>query len=212
MNRAVFIERALRQIYGGFPTDDSTITTNLVNTWLEDAAAVAAKQNYKDNLTIDGINYVNNSFYTTFKGLSVTKDENFLWKIELPSIPLGIGTSEGISTLVFKDPSNNQISYPGVWLSQNQVSYQRGMRSIPNKVLIYSEGKYVYALSTLALSAFTATATMISAGDSTDLNSELNVPSDYFPVMVEYIKQQLMFERSVPVDGANDGRDAIKDA
>lgn len=53
---------------------------------------------------------------------------------------------------------------------------------------------------------------MISAGDSTDLNSELNVPSDYFPVMVEYIKQQLMFERSVPVDGANDGRDAIKDA
>jgi len=210
--RKVFIERALRQIYGGFPTDDSQITTNLVNSWLEDATAIAAKQNYKDNISIDGITFVNNSFYTTFKGLAVTKDENFLWKTELPHLPLGIGTSDGLSTLVFKDAATGQISYPGVWLSQNQLSYQRGMRAIPNKVLVYSEGKYVYALSTIILSDYTASVTMISAGYSTDLDSELNVPSDYFPVMVEYIKQQLMFERSVPVDGANDGRDAIKDA
>ncbi len=210
MTRKVFIERTLRQIYNGQPSDDASITYGLVNTWLQDATALAAKTNYKENIAIDGISYTNNSFYITFKGLPVTKDENFLWKVELPSIPLGMGTSEGVSTLTFKDAATNQISYPGVWLSQNQVSFQRGMRSIPNKVLVYSEGKYVYALSTILLSQYTANITMISAGDSTDLNSELNVPADYFPIMVQYIQQQLLLERNQPVDVTNDGLNAVR--
>jgi hypothetical protein len=48
---------------------------------------------------------------------------------------------------------------------------------------------------------------MVSGGDSTDLNSELNVSPDYFPVMVQYIREQLMFERSIPQDTDNDGQD-----
>ncbi len=209
MKRIEFIERTLRQIYGGPPSDDSTITNNLVNFWLIDATAIAAKQNYKDNIAIDGINFVNNSFYTTFKGLAITKDENFLWKVELPSIPLGIGTSMGVSTFMFKD-STGKISYPGIWLSRNQKSYARGMRAIPNKVIIYSEGQYVYAMSEIQLSQYTASATMISAGDETNLDSELNVPSDYFPVIVQYIQQQLLLERAQPVDTQSDGLDAIR--
>ena len=51
---------------------------------------------------------------------------------------------------------------------------------------------------------------MISGGDSTDLDSTLNVPSDYLPVMNEYIKNQLVFERQMPLDVQNDGVDAIK--
>lgn len=207
MTRRTFIERTLRQIYGGFPSDDSQITDNLVNTWVIDGTALAAKQNYKDNIAIDGINFVNNSFYTTFKGLAVTKDENFLWKVELPSIPLGIGTSMGISTLVFKD-SGGKISYPGIWLSQNQRSYAKGMRQIPNKVIIYSEGQYVYAMSEIQLSQYTASATMISAGDETNLDSELNVPADYFPTIVGYIQQQLLLQKAQPIDVQNDGLDA----
>lgn len=209
MIRKTYIELIRRQIYGGPPSDDATITINLVNKWLDIAIANAAKTNYKENIAIDGISYVNNSFYTTFKGISVTKDENFLWKIALPQIPLGIGQNEGIETLVFKDDTG-LISYPVVWMTQNQKSYQRGMREIPNKVLAYQEGIYVYALSTLLLSAYTATVTMVSGGTSTDLTSTITVPDDYFPLIVEYLKQQLMFERSVPVDSENDGLDAIK--
>ena len=207
MTRNFFIERVRRQIYGGMPSDDAEITIGLVNSWLNDAIALAAKQNYKENIAVDGISYVNNSFYTTFKDIAVTKDEQFLWKVALPQIPLGIGTSEGVSTLVFKDAATNQTSYSVVWLSENQRSYQRGMRAIPNKVLAYSQGGFVYALSTLLLSDYTATVTMISGGLSTDLTSTVNIPDDYIPVIVEYIKQQLMFERGVPIDDVNDGRD-----
>lgn len=207
--RRVYIEMIRRQIYGGMPTADATITVNLVNKWLDIAIAAAAKQNYRDNVAIDGINFVNNSFYTTFKNLSVTKDEQFLWKVELPQLPLGIGTSEGISTLTFKDSDTAQISYPVVWLSENQRSFYRGMRQIPNKVLAYSQGEYVYAISTIQLSQYTATVTMISGGTSSDLGSTVNVPDDYFPLIVEFMKAQLMFERQAPVDTANDGLDAI---
>jgi hypothetical protein len=210
LTRATFIERVRRQIYGGQPSDDASITVGLVNNYLNDAIAVAAKANYKENIAIDGINFVNNSFYTTYKSLSVTADEQFLWKITLPEIPIGIGENFGCETLIFKDSSSNQLSYPVVFISQNQRSYARSMRPIPNIVLAYLEGQFVYVQSTIILSAYTAQATMISGGDSTNLQSTLNVPPDYFPVMMQYLQSQLLLEKAQPVDSANDGLDAIK--
>ena len=50
MTRNIFIERILRQIYNGQPSDDSSITYNLVNQWLNDAIGLAAKKNYTDDL------------------------------------------------------------------------------------------------------------------------------------------------------------------
>lgn len=209
MTRRVWIERCLRQIYNGPINDEATITVNLVNVWLQTAIGIAAKANYKDALAIDGIGYVNNSFYTTYRGISITADEQFTWKVEVPEIPLGVGNTEGISQLVLKD-SGGQQTLPVVLISENQRTFYRSMRPIPNKVLGYPEGKFVYVVSTLILTPYTASITMISGGDSTNLDSVLNVPSDYDPIMIDYVKQQLMFERGVPIDATNDGLDAIK--
>lgn len=210
MKRRVFIERIRRLIYNGQPSDDATITVGLVNNYLNDAIAFAAKTNYKDNAQLDGIAYVNNSFYTTFKNLSVSFDEQFVWKITLPQIPIGIGATEGISTLVFKDSSSRQLSYPVIWLSESQRSFAKGMRTIPNKLLAYPQGDSIFVESTILLSQYTAQATMISGGDSTDLDSTINVPPDYFPMMQQYIVQQLLLEHSQLVDATNDGLDATK--
>jgi len=68
---------------------------------------------------LDGISYVNNSFYTTYKAIAITPDEQFTWKVTLPQIPVGIGANEGISTLIIKD-TNGQLSLPCVPLSENQ--------------------------------------------------------------------------------------------
>lgn len=209
MTRRAYLERILRLIYGDQPSDDSNITVNLVNNWLSDAVAIAAKQNYKENIAIEGISYVNNSFYTIFKSLAIEVDEQFVWKITLPQIPVGLGSVDGISTVQIKDNSSPQISYPVVLMSQNERSFHRGMRTIPNKVLGYPQGEFVYIESTLILNQFTAQVTMVSGGDSTDLDSTLNVPPDYFDTMTNYIKQQLMFQRMAPVDTVNDGTDAI---
>lgn len=210
MNRRTYIELIRRQIYGSQPSADAEITVGLVNKWLDIAIAAAAQQNYKGNIALEGISYVNNGFYTTFKDIAVTKDENFLWKIALPQIPVGIGENDGVPILVFKDAANNQLSQNVVWLTQNQRSFNSGRRQIPNKLLAYQEADYIYILSTITLSQYTASVTMISGGTSTDLTSTINVPPDYFTVIVDYMKTQLMFQRQMPQDVQNDGLDAIK--
>lgn len=202
--RIEFIERAIRQIYGDMPTDASSITKNLVNSWLNDAISLAARKNWMDNLQIDQIAYVNNSFYTTFKNLAVNDaGELFLYQITLPDIPPGIGKNEGVSVLQFVD-SNGNVSDPAIPLSQNQIGYAGNMRPIPNKILYYPEGTFLYAISTLQLLNYTAKIKMVSGGDKNDLNSVLNVPSDYFQIMVDYIKMQLSFERAQLKELVND--------
>lgn len=205
--RRIYIERALRQIYNGFPPQDSNITVNLVSTWLPDAIANAARKNYVDNYTLEGINFVNNGFYCQFSSLQITKVEQNLYRFTLPEIPVGLGYSEGVATVQFVD-AQGIVSRTGVPLSTNQTTYMGNMRPIPNKTLYYTEGKYCYVQSVIGLTIYTAKVRIISGGDSTDLDSELNVPPDYFDLMTEYIKKQLISERLMPIDQISDGVDA----
>ncbi len=209
-SRKAYIELIRRQIYGDQPSNDANITIGLCNYWLNYAAAFAAKQNSKENLSLDGVNYINNSFYSTFKGIAITQDEQFLWRLTLPQIPLGVGNTDGISQVIIKDAATNQRSYPVVLMSQNQLSFQKGMMEIPNKLLGYSEGKYIYVLSTILLSEYTASITMVSSGDGTDLTSTVNIPDDYFPIIVQFMREQLMFQRTTPQDVTNDGADVVQ--
>lgn len=208
MTRRNFIEQILRQLYNGQPTNDANITPSLVNQYLSQGIGVAAKNSYKENYQIEGIGFVNNSFYTTFKGIAIYQDENNLYKFNLPEIPVGIGSNEGISRLVYKD-SNSSVSYPAVMLTESQVAIQRQMRQIPNKILSYYEGGYGYAITSILMNNYTASVTMISGGDSTDLDSILNVPPDFIPVIVEYIKAQLSFEKAQKQDVSNDGATTV---
>jgi hypothetical protein len=206
MTRKHFIERIRREIYGEMPRDDASITEGLVNNLLNDAIAVAAKTNYSDSIRMGDIGHVNNSFYIKFKNIAVTQSENFLWKVQLPQIPVGIGANEGVSVLTFKG-ADGVLSQNCVPLTQNQVTFIENVRKPQNKILYYSEGDSLYVFSTIVLSAYTANVTMVSGGDSTDLNSTLNVPPDYYPIMQEYLLKQLSFEQSRVRDVTEDGLD-----
>lgn len=205
MTRQQLIEQILRDVYGGQPTDDAAITPNLVNQLINQGIGVAVKQNYKDAIQLDGIGYINNSFYATFKGLNVTQDENFLWKVELPQIPIAIGQNEGVSNLILKDPTDKTVGINLIPLSMNQRAYASSMKSIPFSTLYYVEGKYAYILSSLTLSKYKASVTMISGGNSNDLSSTLNVPDDYIPIIVGFVVQALLNQRKMPQDQTNDG-------
>lgn len=207
ISRRAYIERFRRLIYNGQPSDDASISINLVNYYLGDALATAAKTNYKENLAIDGIRYVNNSFYTVFKGLAIVSDDQFMWKVTLPEIPVGLGSMDSISTVVVKDNTSAQLSFPVVLLSQNEKGISRSLRTIPNKLLGFPQGKYIYLQSTLILSDYTVNVTMVSGGDSTDLDSDLNVPPDYLPIMDDFLTKKLLLEKAQPLDAQNDGQD-----
>jgi len=205
MTRNALIERVLRQIYNGQPSDDSNITYNLVNQWLNDAIGLAAKKNYTDNIQIDGISYVNNSFYTSFNGLDISNVTPTTYKINLPMIPYALGKDEGIATLQFV--ASGKESQTAIPLSINQVGYQEQLRPIQNKLLYWIEGKNIFVKTSILLSTYKANLRMVSGGDSTDLTSTLIVPDDYIPHIIEYIKGQLAFEKSRPIDTSNDGVD-----
>jgi hypothetical protein len=205
MTRNIFIERILRQIYNGQPSDDSSITYNLVNQWLNDAIGLAVKKNYTDGIQMDGVAYVNNSFYTSFNDINIESVDFTTYVIDLPIIPYALGRNEGVAMLQFT--GEGKTSQTAIPLSMNQVAYIESLRPIQNKILYWIEGKNIYIKSSILLSAYKANLRMISGGDSSDLNSTLIIPDDYVPIIVEYIKGQLAFERSRPIDTSNDGVD-----
>ena len=207
MTRNIFIERILRQIYDGQPSDDSSITYNLVNQWLNDAIGLAVKKNYTDSIQMDGVAYINNSFYTTFADLAINNVDFTTYMIDLPIIPYALGRNEGVAMLQFT--GEGKTSQTAIPLSMNQVAYIESLRPIQNKILYWIEGKNIYVKSSILLSAYKANLRMISGGDSSDLNSTLIIPDDYVPIIVEYIKGQLAFERSRPIDASNDGVDSV---
>lgn len=208
MTRSEFIERHRVQIYGGWPTDDAEITDELVNSYMSDAIGLAAKTCWKESIQLDGVAYLNNSFYSTFSGIAIVSDDtdNLCYKLTLPQIPVGIGRNEGLAEIRFKD-SNGVTSFPGIPVSMNEWGYVDSVRPIPNKILVLPEGSLVRIKTSILLTNYSATVKMASGGDATDLSSTLNVPPDYFPIMVEYIRQQLMFERAITPDSSNDGAD-----
>ena len=81
------------------------------------------------------------------------------------------------------------------------------MRPIPNVILFYPEGTFLYALSTIILSNYTATVGMISGGNDLDLSSTLNVPDDFISIITDYCAKMLIMQRNMPQDQTADGVD-----
>lgn len=209
MVRGAYLEMILMQIYGEKPTDDAEITFNLVNLYLNQAIGVAAKACYKEAIQLDGVAYVNNGFYSTFSGLVISSDDtdNLCYKLTLPEIPTGIGRNEGMAELRIKD-TNGFTSLPVITVSISEWGYADSMRPIPNKILGLQEGNLVRMKTSLILTGFTGTAKLISGGVPSELNSELIVPPDFFPIITQYIREQLILERSIVPDLQNDGQDS----
>ena len=205
MTRRYFIEQVLRQVYGGQPNDDAAITEGLVNSYLNEAIGFVARKNYTDNYTLDGVAYLNNSFYTTYKNLDITQEENYLFKFTLPQLPVGVGRNEGVASVQLKDGQDS--SKEVVILSMNEVSYLTSARPIQNRIVGWNEGDVFYLKSTIPLYDYTAKVRVVSGGDSADLDSKINVPDDYIPQIREYVVKQLIFERGQKKDAANDGTD-----
>lgn len=192
------------QVVGGVPSDDTDITLDLVASYLPDALAAAAKANYIESVRLDGVAYVNSGFYWTFSDLPITKDnsDDFLYELTLPHIPVGVGRNEGVATLQFK--KNNHTSYTAIPLSINQVGYRTSLRKSSNKIYYWPEGQKLKIETPILLNQYTGTVRMISGGIG-DLDSEINVPQDYFPQIAEYVSKNLILERNQPQDTANDG-------
>jgi hypothetical protein len=205
LTRRAVIERIRRLVYGEQPQDDASITDNLVNNYLNDAIGLVAKNNYVESIKLDGIAYVNNAFYTSFKGISIVQDSPNVYTFQLPEYPVGVGDNEGVASVILKD-ANGNLSFDLVPLTISQVSYTRSIRPIQNKICYWYENSQVFISTSVPLFNYTANVRMISGGDSSNLDSKLNIPPDYLQTIIEYAAKYLTIERNTPQDLTNDGR------
>jgi len=207
MTRKVLIEQIRRMYYGGVPNDDANLTENEVNQYISQAIAYIAKVNYTDNIKLDGIESISDAFYTTFKNLTVTKDNDTgYYYTTLPQPPVGLSRGYGISTVTF--PVSTGLAKAPTPVSPREVDYIEQIKLPPSKIFYWVEGKTLWFKSYVNLVTKTPIVRMISTENS-DLTAELNVPGEYISDIINWIMQQLRMRKGIPEDTTNDGLDKV---
>lgn len=205
MTRRVLIEQIRRLYYGGTPSDDANLTENEVNTYINQAIAYFAKVNYSDAINLDGVETVGDAFYSTFKNLAITKDNDTgYYSATLPHPPLGLARGYGISTVTF--PVSTGLAKAPTPISPREVDYIEQIKLPPSKIFYWSEGNKLWFKSYTNLVGRFAIVRMISAENS-DKTAELNVPAEYISDIINWIMNQLRVRKGMPEDTTNDGLD-----
>lgn len=206
MTRKVLIEQIRRMYHGGIPSDDSNLTENEVNNYINESIAYVAKINYTDSIKLDGVETVSDAFYSTFKNLALTLDtDTGYWYAVLPHPPLGLSRGYGISTVTF--PVITGMAKAPVAISPREIDLMDNMKKPPSKIFYWAEGDKLYFKSPYYnLNGKTPIVRMVSHENS-DLSSELNVPGEYIADMITWIMGQLNIRKQMPEDTTNDGLD-----
>lgn len=206
MTRKVLIEQIRRMYYGGIPSDDSNLTENEVNNYINQAIAYVAKINYTDSIKLDGVETVSDAFYSTFKNLALILDtDTGYWYATLPHPPLGLSRGYGIATVTF--PVLTGLAKAPIPISPREVDLMDNMKKPPSKIFYWSEGDRLYFKSPYYnLNGKTPIVRMVSHENS-DLSAELNVPGEYIADMITWIMGQLNVRKQMPEDLTNDGVD-----
>ena len=205
MTRKVLIEQIRRLYYGGIPSDDSNLTENEVNIYINQAIAYFAKQNYTESINLDGIENVNDAFYATFKGLTITKDNDTgYYSATLPHPPVGLSRGYGISTVTF--PVSTGLSKAPIPISPRELDYVDKITTPPSKIFYWAEGNKMRFKSYTNLNGKTASVRMI-ANAQTTLTDEMNLPDDLYPFVMDYILKVLNSRKATQPDIMNDNID-----
>jgi len=205
MTRKVLIEQIRRMLYGGVPNDDASVSEKEINVYVNEALAYMAKINYADSIKLDGIETVNDVFYSTFKGLSITRDtDTGYYSLDLPQVPLGLARGYGISTVTF--PSSTGLAKALIPISVRELDYMDNLKQPPSKIFYWPEGKKLWFKSYTNLVGKLAIVRMVST-EGNDLEAEMNVPQEYITDMINLVLNQLKIRKATPEDIVNDGVD-----
>lgn len=201
--RRQYLETIQRLILGGFPSDDTELTINLINQHLNAAIGYAAQTNYNQGIKIDGVESVADAFYAKFTGITITKDGTTGWyNATLPQQPAGVGAGWDISTFMITTGSGAKIfAHP---ITAEEIEFLYNSKSPCNEVFYWVDGVTASLHSCKDLTKYKATVRMIST-QSSNFDSPLTVPDAYLPVVTEYITKILGIQTQRPIDISSDG-------
>ena len=201
--RRQILETIQRLMLGGFASDDTELTQNLINQHLNAAIGYAAKTNYKEEIQLNGIENVSDAFYSSFRGIAISKDDDTGWyTATLPQQPAGIGAGWDISTFFITTGSGMKLM--GHPITAREVEYLYRGKLPCDEVFYWIDGDKANMHSCQDLSKYKLSIRMIST-QSTDMDASINLPDGYLPVVIEYITKTLGIQVQRPIDISSDG-------
>lgn len=205
MTRAELIAQIRRMYYGGIPAEEASLREKEVNLYINQAIAQVAKENYVDYIKMDGIENVDDAFYTTFKNFSISKDNDTgYYYTTLPHPPLGLSRGYGIADVTF--PVSTGLAKNPIPISPRELDYVDMVKTPPSKIFFWCEGDKLYFKSYINLVGKSPIVRMIS-NENSDLTAELNVPAEYIPNMINWIISQLNIRKQMSGDLIREGVD-----
>jgi hypothetical protein len=197
------------RLAGGMPSDDFAVTLNEINLWLDHAIAASAMKNYADGVQIDGIEFVGDAYYTTFKDLVLSQDSiSLYYKTTIPAPPVSVPRGYDISSAyIQKGVGIGGFNKPMIRVTPQALDFYNDLPKPKNSVEYWTEGMTMYVTTTTStlLNGAKVAVRMIGSAGSRLLTDEALVPNDAIPFIVDYVFKYFMPTDSAPKDTMNDG-------
>jgi hypothetical protein len=202
--RRVLIELVQRQLSGGMISQDSDLSTGLINQYINSAVGYAAKAQYKEEIQLNGIENIADAFYSEFTGITITKDAvSGQYRATLPQQPVGIGVGWDISDFMLIAGSGAKIFASPI--SPREVHFLYELGTGCDEVYFWVNGLIASLHACSDITKYKANVRMISS-QSSDLDAPMNIPDAYLPLIIEYIDKTLGFQMNMPIDSSEDGK------
>ena len=199
MNRSQFIELVRRNYYNGIPSSDAELTPEEVDLYVDAAVGRAVTINYREAIELDGIETIGDVFYSTFKGFTISKDNDTgYYYFDLPQAPLASKRGYNIATLTF--PVSSGLAKAPIQVSVKELDYMDQLPTPPSKIFFWPEGKRLYMKSYINLIGKAPIVRMVSPKID-------EIPEYYIASAMDRIMGQLRIKKQTPQDLANGGVD-----
>lgn len=194
------IQRALN---AGMASDDTEVTINLINQYLNSAVAFAAKAMFKESIQIDGIEDVADAFYASFPNITISIDNTTgLFQATLPQQPAGVSRGWDIAHFMLITGSGKKIFAKPI--SPKELIYLYDGESGCDEVYYYVDGSMARLHSCSDISKYKANVRML-ATQSSDLTSPMSIPDAALAIIIDYIAKTLGIQLNMVYDNSEDG-------
>ena len=196
-------EQILTTYYKGIRNDDSQYSLRHIASMVASEVAVMARKNAFENSNNGDVTYMNDTFITTYKNLSVLTDNVSNEKYcDLPATPVALPGNQEIVAVSLNTRTNKQF----IPIKNKDRFMQAFLRPIKGIVYFYAENGRLYFDNPENFQFTKITLKMAGALPSGNiLDAPLNIPKNYESEIIDKVLNRLLFLSAQGQDLTNDG-------
>lgn len=196
-------EQILTTYYKGIRNDDSQYSLRHIASMVAQEVAVMARKNAFENSSNGDVTYINDTFITTYKNLSVLTDNVSNEKYcDLPATPVALPGNQEIVAVSLNTRTNKQF----IPIKNKDRFMQAFLRPIKGIVYFYAENGRLYFDNPENFQFTKITLKMAGALPSGNiLDASLNIPKNYESEIIDKVLNRLLTMSRLGQDLTNDG-------